>query len=336
MMSHDRSLSSSSSNPRVSIGLPVFNGEAFLADAIEAILAQSWRDLELIICDNGSFDRTAEIAQNYARRDSRVRYCRNVENLGAAANHNLCVELARGEYFKWAAHDDLIAAEFIERCVAALDARPDAVLCQSMVQMIDDAGRCLGTYDPGRLGTDAPRASTRFGIRIRQTWCKEVFGLIRSSALARTGLIRGFPDADRVLLAELALLGPFVTVAEPLFLNREHAARYSRSHIEHPRTDQTWYAPQTGHKRQMRTWQVYLAHFRSARRLSAGRAERWRCYLQLLAWPGVNWHLVNLAIDPIVAVEPRAHVAALRIKRRLLGRARWPARFEPMREEESR
>ncbi len=85
--------------PRVSIGLPVFNGERYLARAIDSVLGQDFRDFELIICDNASTDRTAEICAAYARRDARVRYVRNPRNLGAGPNYDRCFHLARGTYF---------------------------------------------------------------------------------------------------------------------------------------------------------------------------------------------------------------------------------------------
>ena len=113
--------------PRVSIGLPVFNGERYLARAIESVLGQDFRDLELIVCDNASTDRTPEICAAYARRDARVRYFRNPRNLGAGPNYDRCFRLARGEYFKWAAHDDRLAPDYLSRTVAALDAAPEAV-----------------------------------------------------------------------------------------------------------------------------------------------------------------------------------------------------------------
>ena len=115
-------------NPRVSIGLPVYNGERFISAAIESILSQNYQDLELIILDNASTDRTGEICRSYAETDRRVRYFRNIQNVGAAANFNLAFQLARGIYFKWAASDDLCRPAFIERCVELLDAQPDAVL----------------------------------------------------------------------------------------------------------------------------------------------------------------------------------------------------------------
>src|SRR4051794_3298661 len=93
--------------PKLSIGLPVYNGENFLAHAVDSILAQDFRDFELIISDNASTDRTAEICRGYAESDPRVRYVRFETNQGGSRNFCYVFELARGEYFKWAAHDDV-------------------------------------------------------------------------------------------------------------------------------------------------------------------------------------------------------------------------------------
>src|SRR3954470_23138397 len=107
--------------PRVTIGLPVYNGARYLAEAIESVLAQTFTDFELVISDNASTDATAAIALQYAARDPRVRYSRNRENIGSARNFGRAFELATGEFFKWMASDDLISPEFLENCVAALD-----------------------------------------------------------------------------------------------------------------------------------------------------------------------------------------------------------------------
>ncbi|MGH8296641.1 MAG: glycosyltransferase family 2 protein, partial [Steroidobacteraceae bacterium] len=101
--------------PLVSVGLPVFDGEAFLEDAIRSALEQTLGDLELILCDNASSDRTAEICCDHAARDPRVRYFRNPRNLGAAANYNLAFSHARGRYFKWLAHDDCMLPSFLAK-----------------------------------------------------------------------------------------------------------------------------------------------------------------------------------------------------------------------------
>lgn len=311
------------SNPRVSIGIPVFNGSRYLPDALDSILGQTYKDFEVVICDNASTDDTAEICRSYAARDQRIRYYRNVRNLGAAANFNRCFELAVGEYFKWAAHDDLIAAEFLDKAVLALDENPDAVLAHALVEMIDEQGSSLGIYDPSRLGTDAARASDRFWGRLRECWCKEAFGLIRSNALARTGRIGAYGDADRALVAELTLLGRLITIPEPLFMNREHSSRYTRTAIYNPYQNLSWYTGGRASRFVMPHWKLYAVYLRAIRRHCAEPVERWRCYAQLVRSLGVNWNLAHLALDPIVALEPRVLGAAIACKRRVFGYRRW-------------
>jgi glycosyltransferase involved in cell wall biosynthesis len=115
--------------PRVSVGMPVYNGQEYLREAIQSILTQSFYDLELIVCDNASTDRTAAICREIAAGDSRLRYYANPTNVGVTENYNKAFALSRGEYFKWASSNDYCAERFIERCVDVLDRRSDAVLC---------------------------------------------------------------------------------------------------------------------------------------------------------------------------------------------------------------
>jgi glycosyltransferase involved in cell wall biosynthesis len=110
----------SDTNPKVTIGVPVYNGEKYLAAALDTLLAQSFEDFELIISDNASTDCTEEIARAYAARDGRVRYERSGANRGCAWNHNRVFALARGRYFRWAAHDDLCAPTLLARTVELL------------------------------------------------------------------------------------------------------------------------------------------------------------------------------------------------------------------------
>src|ERR1700753_3521498 len=113
--------------PRVSLGMPVYNGEKYLEAALDSLLAQTFTSFELIVCDNASTDGTQAICERYAARDSRIRYERNERNMGASWNFNPVYSLARAPYFKQAAHDDLCEPEFLERCVAVLDRDPDVV-----------------------------------------------------------------------------------------------------------------------------------------------------------------------------------------------------------------
>jgi len=125
--------------PFVSIGLPVYNGEDYLEEALESIAAQTYRNYEVIISDNASTDRTADICESYAARDPRIRYVRNPVNIGGDRNYYRCVELSRGQYFLGAAHDDRFHPEYLERVLAVLEADPEVVFGHSRAHQINGA-----------------------------------------------------------------------------------------------------------------------------------------------------------------------------------------------------
>jgi glycosyltransferase involved in cell wall biosynthesis len=298
--------------PRVSIGLPVYNGENFLAGAIESILAQTFTDFELIICDNASTDRTAEICHRYAAPDRRVKYHRNERNLGAGPNFARAFELSSGEYFRWACHDDLLAPTYLEKCVAVLDRNPDVVLCHTQTRVISDHGE--GMYQD-LVGLDADRPSDRFAaVALRLHWCMDIHGLMRAEVLRRTGLIGGYFGADRALLAELALAGRFARVEEPLFINRDHPERSMRALSFLDRLK--FHDPTKGGRRILPSWALYTDYFRIIPRHVSEPGERRRCYLRLLQWWFVNWHAARVAVDVMCLIAPSISVAAFRMRQR--------------------
>ncbi|UCG34746.1 MAG: glycosyltransferase family 2 protein [Candidatus Omnitrophota bacterium] len=213
-----------SNKPGISIGMPVYNGEKYLCEVIDSILNQTFSDFELIISDNGSTDRTEEICRAYAARDSRVCYYRNEENRGAAWNFNRVFELAKGEYFKWAAVDDLCEPSFLQRCVEVLDGDSSVAVAFTKSKFIDNLGNLIEERDPV---WDLQMESTyqRFRQAILSSWrkCNVIFGLIRSNLLAKTKLMGDYAGQDYHLVAELSLLGKFFKIHEYLFMRRLHS-----------------------------------------------------------------------------------------------------------------
>lgn len=114
--------------PKVSIGMPVYNGEKFIRKTLDSLLAQTFTDFELIISDNASTDSTQEICKEYAIKDSRIRYIRQSENKGGLFNFNFVLHQACGKYFMWAAHDDFWDSECVEKYVDILDIHHDVDL----------------------------------------------------------------------------------------------------------------------------------------------------------------------------------------------------------------
>jgi glycosyltransferase involved in cell wall biosynthesis len=210
--------------PRLSIGLPVYNGENYLAESLEALLGQSYEDFELIISDNASTDGTAGICRRYEKQDSRIRYFRQPRNIGCAPNHNFVIGQARGELFKTASHDDLYACDLIKLCVAALDEYPHVVLAHSWSAVIDSSGVVteLVQYP---VKTAASRAPERFRSMLFDGWGDDEGGVIRMEVLRRTSLHASYHFADRTFTTEIGLYGPFYMVPDRLYFRREHAGQ---------------------------------------------------------------------------------------------------------------
>jgi glycosyltransferase involved in cell wall biosynthesis len=213
-----------SDSPRVSIGLPVYNSEKYLEEALNAILGQTFSDFELVISDNASTDRTGQICSAYASRDRRIRYVCNESNLGAARNFNRVFALSRGTYFRWASYDDLIAPQTIERCVDVLDREPRVVLAYPKTTNIDADGNVLDRYEDNfAFGEAAPHM--RFHSFLKRMYghnFNALFGVIRRRVLEETTLIGSYHSSDTILLAQLVLRGEFSEVPEYLFFKRFH------------------------------------------------------------------------------------------------------------------
>jgi glycosyltransferase involved in cell wall biosynthesis len=216
----------SSAGPLVSIGMPVYNGERFLRQALESILIQDYANFELIISDNASTDATSKICQMYADQDARIRYVRNETNLGASPNHKRVFEMARGDYFKWAAHDDECLPTFVSRCMSVFGEAPQSVVLvypQSLI--IDEEGLVIEEYRAS-IEAKTSRPHRRLASVLSNVVLgTPVYGVMRASALKQTRLVDTFFSSDYVLFAELAMLGEIWELPELLLRKRFHPAR---------------------------------------------------------------------------------------------------------------
>ncbi|RDJ32162.1 MAG: glycosyltransferase family 2 protein [Crenarchaeota archaeon] len=107
--------------PKICIGLPVYNGEKFIRNAIDSLLAQTYTNFEIIISDNGSNDKTELICKEYVKKDCRVKYKRHKKNMGGIWNFNYVLEEAKSEYFMWAGVDDVWSSKFLEKNIVFLE-----------------------------------------------------------------------------------------------------------------------------------------------------------------------------------------------------------------------
>jgi glycosyltransferase involved in cell wall biosynthesis len=214
--------------PEVSVGLPVYNGERYLAEAVQSICEQTFTDFELIISDNASTDLTAQICQELASQDARIRYIRQPRNIGAVHNFDFVARAAKGKFLKWAAANDRCDRTMLAKCVDVLRREDDAVLCYGRTCLIDGRGNELGLYEYD-LSVQHARPSERFMcVRNRMNLNNAQHGLIRLPPLRQTRLGRLYPDGDLILMAELALYGTFRRLPDVLFHRRMDEGAASR------------------------------------------------------------------------------------------------------------
>jgi glycosyltransferase involved in cell wall biosynthesis len=295
--------------PRVTIGLPVYNAEKYLVDAMDALLGQTFEDFELIISDNSSTDSTAQICQHYLQADSRIRYFRQPRNIGQIPNHNFVFHQARGELFKFAACDDLYGRDLLRCCVEALDANPEVVLAHSWTAVIDEDSNVTQSLEYP-LATDSPRAAARFRsflwggsglfesrdparqgmIRVANKgllWACDEYGLIRVEVMRRVAPLRSFHHSDRILLCELMLNGPFHQTPAWMYFRRawpdqvynKHPSVHDRCALMDPAR-----SSRLRHPAPRLLAEYMLGYVGAIRRAPLSAAERRECYRELVRW----------------------------------------------------
>jgi hypothetical protein len=200
----------------VSIGLPIFNGARFIRQTLPPLLAQTYTRLEIIICDNASTDDTAAICQEFAASDPRIRYVRNPHTVTVIRNFRRTFELATGEYFMWAAIDDLKSTTIVEETVRLLAANPSAVMAHGPIRV---HGPTLS--EPIEIAHDfdlrQPSAADRVRVFTENLLHNGmVFGLFRRDALLRAAPYRQHVGHDYLMCLQMCVLGPIERVPSHL------------------------------------------------------------------------------------------------------------------------
>ena len=270
--------------PAVTIGLPVYNGEEYLRESLDALLAQTFTDFELVISDNASTDSTADICREYAARDARIRYIRQAANIGAAPNHNFVAALARGGLFKWASHDDLYHPDLIRQCVEALHEHPEVVLAHCWDAFVDESGE-MTSLAPYLLDTANPSARVRLRSLLYTPGGNDFYGVIRTDVLRRVRPHQTYYNADRTFMAGLVMAGPFHQVPRVLYFRREHPGRASHGSR---RARAAALGPGRANRIRnpmVRMYVEYVLDFaRAVWSAPVSRRERWWCLLEVAGW----------------------------------------------------
>lgn len=283
---------------RVSIGMPVYNGENYIEEAVASVLNQSHSEFELVISDNGSTDRTPEICERFAANDPRVKYIRGQTNKGASWNFNNVFHLSSGEYFKWAAHDDVLGPTFLEACVPVLDRDASVVLVYPRGEWIDEQGKHLDFYTVSRTADQqSPSERFRAAVLAPNENILPIFGLIRRSALNKTQLLGNFACSDSVLLGQLVLQGRFHEVPHHLFLSRQHELQSWRAHGSNVRNYGAWFAPEGKSSTGVPRYRLLAENLNSIRAAPISTREKLRCARNIIA---LRWHRIPALLGDVV------------------------------------
>jgi glycosyltransferase involved in cell wall biosynthesis len=285
--------------PRITVGLPVYNGERFVGEAIKSVLDQTFTDFELVISDNASTDATEEICRDFAASEPRIRYVRSPTNMGGALNHNRCVELATAPFFKWTAHDDVIGSTLLERCLEALEADPSLVAAFPAVRYIDAEGVVTEEPPGGDLSFPEDDAGRRAWRLVRTGTPHEgvfslFYSLVRRDTLERTRLHGTYIAADQVFVFELVLAGRIAKVPDATLLRRLHPESSMQTHRSASERAE-WFLTGARKRWLVPHWTLMANHFAAVARSHASPGGKLRAYGAVLYRTGTEWR--NLGGD---------------------------------------
>ncbi|MGD1881860.1 MAG: glycosyltransferase family 2 protein [Paracoccaceae bacterium] len=312
--------------PVVTIGLPVYQGEEFLAEAINCLLGQTYRNLEIIISDNCSTDRTQQICEEFAQSDHRITYSRTATNIGAAGNFNRVARMTNGTFFAWANHDDLWDSTYVEKCVEVLLREPSVVLAYAKSAKIDENGDTILKLNAD-LGLNAAKPVNRLrryhdlfaDVDRRKAWGKEaiegfwipVYGVMRTDILLKTRLIGDYISSDTILVEDLMMLGAFNEVDDILFFKRDHQKRSMRDSEAYDARAE-WFTGKQPTRLLFPRWRALRERLRSAVVLPDGLGNKTACTSEMLLFYVRRRSEGNALVKELIANLGRMFLGAQR------------------------
>jgi len=302
----------------VTFGVPVYNGEDYLASSLRSLQDQVDVDVRIIVSDNGSTDTTEELCRSAARDDDRIEYHRYDENRGGIWNYQHVLDLAgedhgRGpsDYFSWMPADDIKLPRFAAACVEALDeAGPDHVFACPRTEIIDSAGVVTEQLNDLHMGLDASSPRTRVSRFLQAQASHLMYGVLRYDAVARTRGIRSLLGDDMIIVTELLCQGRFALVPEVLFQQRRHDAQVSVNGA----AATSWFAPGTRPHRAFAQSRTNIGLYGAVRHSRLDLPETLACWSAVTTrWVLPRWRAVARDVADAVGVNPQ--VGRLRARR---------------------
>lgn len=289
---------------RLTFGIPVYNGERYLPQALRSLQEQTSSDIRIVISDNGSTDATEEYCRGAAAADDRISYHRSETNRGGIWNYQRVLALCDTELFSFMAADDIKLPAFASATIAALDeGGAGTAFALPRTSLIDGDDVVYEDLNDLDMGMDASSAHERVGNMLRAQASHAMYGVIRMDALRQTRGIVSVLGDDMVLLAELLCAGRMALAPERLFLQRHHDAQVSVQGV----ASSSWFAPGQKGNRSFAETRTNIELYRGVGHSTLPRSEKLRTWAALgPAWVFPRWRAVLRDIANAAGINPGA------------------------------
>lgn len=223
-------------NLKLSIGIPVFNGEKFLRQCLDSLLTQTFANFELIISDNASDDSTSDICNEYSKKFKNFRYFKQKKNMGIKWNFNFVLEQAKCNYFIWVAVDDTFLPNFLKKNLEILESQQNLVGCISKIKPYDLNDLKISDTDEffknvtkqlrtrfRKRGTYSIKGTYDERVRfyLKKSTCQIIYGVIKTSVIRKSIIIEEFEGSDWCINLNILKQGDFHVIDEVLMLQFE-------------------------------------------------------------------------------------------------------------------
>lgn len=201
--------------PKLTIGIPVYNGERFLRQKLDSLLSQTFTDFQIIISDNASTDSTQEICKEYEKRDKRITYIQQEKNIGSKNNFMFVLQQAETKYFVWSAVDDIMEPQFLEKNINVLDSNNEFVGCISKIDYyVDDQKQSKSNFI--QLDSIVGTYEKKVRFYLRNSSANMIYAVYRTADLQKCKVLDPIGAWDSAIILSVLKYGNIHVISDTL------------------------------------------------------------------------------------------------------------------------